>query len=64
MSQKPVVGSLGIPGSGDVIQAYKSRGFTVLEKGHGVLMGKELVAGASFNDCFGNRFCMSALDHF
>lgn len=64
MTQKPVVGRLGIPSSGDVIHAYKSRGFTVLEKAHGVLMAKELVADASFNDCFGNRFCMSALDHF
>jgi GNAT superfamily N-acetyltransferase len=64
MTQKPVVGRLGIPSSGDVIHAYKSRGFTVLEKSHGVLMAKQLVAGASFNDRFGNRFCMSALDHF
>lgn len=64
MTQKPVVGRLGIPSSGDVIHAYKSRGFTMLEKAHGVLMAKELVADASFNDCFGNRFCMSALDHF
>jgi GNAT superfamily N-acetyltransferase len=64
MTQKPVVGRLGIPSSGEVVQAYRSRGFTVLEEGHGVLMAKELAADASFKDCFGNRFCMSALDHF
>jgi predicted N-acetyltransferase YhbS len=64
MTQKPVVGRLGIPGSGDLAHAYKSRGFTVLEKAHGVLMAKELVSGVSFNECFGSRFYMSALDHF
>jgi len=64
MTQKPVVGRLGIPGSDDLISAYRSRGFTVLDNGHGVLMAKELVAGASFKDTFGGRFYMSALDHF
>ena len=64
MTQKPVVVRLGIHSSGDAIQTYKSQGFTVLEKAHGVLMAKELVTDASFNDSFGNRFCMSALDHF
>ena len=64
LTKKPIVGRLGIPGSGDLIRAYRSRGFTVLDNGHGVLMAKELVVGASFKDCFGDRFCMSILDHF
>lgn len=62
-TQKAVVGRLGIPNSA-VSRAYASRGFTVLETGHGVLMAKELVADVSFNDCFGSGFYMSALDHF
>ena len=64
MSRKPMIGLLGIPSSSAIVDAYRSRGFTVLEKGHGVLMAKELVADASFQDCFGDRFCMNALDHF
>lgn len=42
----------------------ESRGFTVLEAGHGVLMVKELIANVSFNEAYGNVFFMSALDHF
>jgi ribosomal protein S18 acetylase RimI-like enzyme len=42
----------------------ESRGFTVLEGGHGVLMVKELIANASFNEAYGDVFFMSALDHF
>jgi len=45
-------------------KAYKSRDFTVLEAGHGVLMVKELTADASFKNAYGNRFYMSSLDHF
>jgi hypothetical protein len=45
-------------------QVYESRGFTVLGTGHGVLMVKELTADASFNEAYGDRFYMSALDHF
>jgi ribosomal protein S18 acetylase RimI-like enzyme len=62
-TEKPVVGRLGIPNS-TMTRAYASRGFTVLETGHSVLMAKELVADVLFSDCFGNRFYMSALDHF
>jgi ribosomal protein S18 acetylase RimI-like enzyme len=62
-TQKVVVGRLGIADRA-VSLVYASRGFTVLEAGHAVLMVKELVAGASFNDCFGSGFYMSALDHF
>jgi ribosomal protein S18 acetylase RimI-like enzyme len=42
----------------------ESRGFAVLEGGHGVLMVKELITNASFNEAYGNVFFMSALDHF
>jgi ribosomal protein S18 acetylase RimI-like enzyme len=60
---KAVVGRLGIPNCA-VSRAYASRGFTVLETGHAVLMAKELIADTSFSDCFGSGFYMSALDHF
>ena len=45
-------------------QVYKSRGFTVLEEGHAVLMVKELSPQTSFVESYGNRFYMSVLDHF
>lgn len=45
-------------------EAYEERGFMTLDKGHGVLMVKELTADASFKETYGNRFYMSALDHF
>jgi ribosomal protein S18 acetylase RimI-like enzyme len=45
-------------------EAYEDRGFTTLDSGHGVLMVKELTADASFKETYGNRFYMSALDHF
>lgn len=45
-------------------QVYRSRGFSVLEAGHGVLMVKELTSDASFTEAYGSRFYMSALDHF
>lgn len=45
-------------------EAYEDRGFTALGSGHGVLMVKELAGDASFRKTYGNRFCMSALDHF
>lgn len=44
-------------------QVYKSLGFTVLESGHGVLMVKEL-ANTSFSEAYGDKFFMTALDHF
>jgi GNAT superfamily N-acetyltransferase len=64
MTKKPVIGRLGIPYSKDLIKAYGSQGFTVLENGHGVLMAKELAVRASFSVSFGDKFCMGALDHF
>lgn len=45
-------------------EAYEDRGFTALDNGHGVLVVKELAADASFKETYGNRFYMSALDHF
>ncbi len=45
-------------------RVFRSRGFTVLEAGHGVLMVKELTPEISFNKAYGTRFFMSALDHF
>lgn len=44
-------------------QTYKSRGFSVLESGHGVLMAKNLT-NASFANTYGNTFYMTSLDHF
>jgi len=44
-------------------EVYKSLGFTVLESGHGVLMVKEL-ANTSFSEAYGDKFFMTALDHF
>jgi ribosomal protein S18 acetylase RimI-like enzyme len=45
-------------------RVFASRGFTVLESGHGVLMVKEFTRDVTFNEAYGNRFFMSALDHF
>lgn len=62
-AQSIVIGRLGVWDS-IVNRVYRSRGFTVLETGYGVLMVKELVGDASFSDSYGDRFQMSALDHF
>jgi len=62
-TQKPIVGRLGISDRA-LSQVYASRGYMVLEAGHPVLMVKELMAHSSFHECFGDRFYMSALDHF
>ncbi len=61
--QRIVIGRVPL-GDSALGQIYRSRGFTVLEDGHGVLMVKELTAEASFNESYGSRFYMSALDHF
>jgi GNAT superfamily N-acetyltransferase len=44
-------------------QTYKSRGFSVLESGHGVLMARNLT-NASFTNTYGNTYYMTSLDHF
>jgi GNAT superfamily N-acetyltransferase/ssDNA-binding Zn-finger/Zn-ribbon topoisomerase 1 len=62
-AQNVVIGRVPV-GDPVLSQVYRSRGFTVLEKGHGVLMVKELSPQASFTESYGNRFYMSALDHF
>lgn len=45
-------------------RVFASRGFTVLESGHGVLMVKEFTRDVTFNETYGGRFFMSALDYF
>jgi ribosomal protein S18 acetylase RimI-like enzyme len=62
-AQTVVIGRVPV-GDPVLSRVYRSRGFTVLEKGHGVLMVKELVPEASFPEAYGSRFYMSALDHF
>jgi predicted acetyltransferase len=62
-AQNMVVGRIPV-GDPVLSQVYRSRGFTVLEEGHGVLMVKELSPQASFTASYGNRFYMSALDDF
>jgi ribosomal protein S18 acetylase RimI-like enzyme len=62
-AQRIVIGRLGAWDPA-LDRAYKSRGFIVLETGHGVLMVKQLLAKATFNVFCGKRFYMSALDHF
>lgn len=62
-AQNVVIGRMPV-GDPALIHVYRSRGFTVLEKGHGVLMVKKLTPEASFNESYGSRFYMSALDHF
>jgi len=62
-AQNVVIGRIPV-GDPVLSQVYKSRGFTVLEEGHGVLMVKELSPRASFIESYGNRFYMSALDYF
>jgi hypothetical protein len=62
-AQNVVIGRVPV-GDPVLSQVYRARGFTVLEKGHGVLMAKGLVPGVSFTDSYGSRFYMSALDHF
>ena len=62
-AQNVVIGRVPV-GDPVLSQVYRSRGFTVLAKGHGVLMVKELVPDASFSESYGDRFYMSALDHF
>lgn len=42
---------------------YRSHGYSVLQSGHGVIMVKELT-DTSFSEQFGDKFYMSALDHF
>jgi len=45
-------------------RVYRSRGYVVLERGHGVLMAKGLTADASIRGTYGRRFYISRLDNF
>ncbi len=47
-----------------LLEVYKSRGFMVLRKGHGVLMVKEMKENISYKKSFGHSFFMTSLDHF
>ena len=44
-------------------RVYRSLGYSVLQEGHGVIMVKEL-ADTTFYQQYGDKFYMSALDHF
>jgi ribosomal protein S18 acetylase RimI-like enzyme len=44
-------------------RVYTSLGYSVLREGHGVMMVKEL-ADTTFNQQYGDKFYMSALDYF
>lgn len=44
-------------------RVYRSREYSVLQAGHGVIMAKKLT-GTTFSDAYGDRFYMSSLDHF
>lgn len=46
------------------VQAYRSRGYMVLNRSYGVLMVKPLRKSATFRQVYGNRFYMSNADSF
>jgi predicted acetyltransferase len=45
-------------------QIYSSRGYTLLEEGHGVFMVKSLESGTPFKQVYGEDFFQTPLDHF
>lgn len=45
-------------------QTYLSRGYTFLDKGHGVFMAKSLEMGTSPKEVYGEDFFQTQLDHF
>jgi len=47
-----------------LLQVYKSRGYMIQERSHGVMMVKPLTADASFVGTYGDKFYVSDLDHF
>lgn len=47
-----------------LLQVYRSRGYMVQERSHGVIMVKPLVTGADFGKTYGDRFYMTGLDFF
>ncbi len=49
---------------GTLLQVYKSCGYMIQERGHGVMMVKPLTANASFAGAYSDKFYVSDLDHF
>ncbi len=47
-----------------LLQIYRSRGYMVQERSHGVIMVKPLAAEANFGKTYGDRFYMTGLDFF
>jgi GNAT superfamily N-acetyltransferase len=47
-----------------LLHVYKSRGYMIHERSHGVMMAKSLVANASFSETYGDKFYLSGLDRF
>lgn len=47
-----------------LLQVYKSCGYMIHERSHGVLMVKPLTSNASFIETYGHRLYVSSLDHF
>jgi len=47
-----------------LLQVYRSRGYMVQERSHGVMMVKPLATEADFGKTYGDRFYMTGLDFF
>jgi len=47
-----------------LLQVYRSRGYMVQERSHGVMMVKPLATEANFGKTYGGRFYMTGLDSF
>ena len=47
-----------------LLQVYKSRGYMIEKRSHGVIMVKPLTADASFKETYGDKFFLTDLDFF
>ena len=47
-----------------LLQVYKSRGYMIEERSHGVIMVKPLTADATFKQTYGDKFYLTDLDFF
>jgi len=47
-----------------LLQFYKSRGYMIEKRSHGVIMVKPLTADASFKQTYGDKFYLTDLDFF
>lgn len=47
-----------------LLEVYKSRGYMIQKRSHGVLMVKPLTSNASFMQTYGNKFYLTSLDFF